>query len=124
MTLTRPTKVTNIQEAFFWTSIIVFAELVAFYVIQKNVDDNQAKLFSSRFVVACLLFGLVVPYSFQKVLSGGTNVPLANLYWIVFSQLGSILLGSLLLNQNIKSKDWFAVVLLIGAGAVSVYGPK
>ena len=107
--------------AFAWTSLIVIAELWAFYLLQKNVDEKSS-LLSGKVILSVLLFGLVVPYSFRKVLLGGTNVPIANLYWIVLSQIGSVALAYYLLNQKIKLKDWIAISLLILAVIITVFG--
>lgn len=111
----------NTGSALAWTSLIVIAELWAFYLLQKNVDE-KASLISGKVIFSILLFGLVVPYSFRKILLGGTHVPIANLYWIVLSQIGSVLLAYYLLNQKIKMKDWIAISLLFLAVIITVFG--
>ena len=110
----------NTGSALAWTSLIVIAELWAFYLLQKNVDEN-GPLFSGKVIFSVLLFGLVVPYAFRKILMGGTHVPIANLYWIVFSQIGSVALAYFLLNQKIKMKDWIAISLLFLAVIITVF---
>jgi hypothetical protein len=94
-----------------WASLIVIAELIAFYLIQKNVDD-QSGWFHSNIIISVLLFGIVVTFSFRQILSGGTNIPIANLYWILLSQFGAIIMAFAFFNQQIETKDWIAIVLL------------
>ena len=103
-----------------WTVIIVFSELLAFYLIQKNVDDQSG--LNSNLIVAALLFGIVVTYSFRQILLGGTNIPLANFYWIIFSQFGAVLIASLFFNHQIHTKDWIAIVLLFLSLFISYIG--
>ena len=103
-----------------WALLIVIAELTAFYLIQKSVDE-QSGIFSVKMIVSALLFAIVVTYSFRQILYGGTNIPIANLYWVIFSQIGSVLLAYYLFNQKIYIKDWIAVVLLILAVFIIVF---
>lgn len=111
----------NIIVVLAWALLIVSAELTAFYLIQKSVDE-QSGIFNVKMIVSALLFAIVVTYSFRQLLYGGTNIPIANLYWIIFSQIGSVLLAYYLFNQKIYIKDWIAVVLLIFAVFIIVYG--
>jgi hypothetical protein len=104
-----------------WALLIVVAELFAFYLIQKSVDE-QSGLFSVKMIVSVLLFGIVVTYSFRQILYGGTNIPIANLYWVIFSQVGSVLMAYYLFNQKIYIKDYIAVVLLFLAVIIIVFG--
>ena len=104
-----------------WALLIVIAGLTAFYLIQKSVDE-QSGIFSIKMIVSALLFAIVVTYSFRQLLYGGTNIPIANLYWIIFSQIGSVILAYYLFNQKIYMKDWISVVLLIFAVFIIVYG--
>jgi hypothetical protein len=106
-----------------WTSSIVIAELIAFYLIQKNVDQ-QASWINLNMVIAIFLFGIIVTYSFRQVLLNGTNIPLANLYWIIFSQLGAVLMGYFLFDTKIQLKDWIAIVLLFVYVIVTFYYPN
>jgi hypothetical protein len=94
-----------------WTFSIIIAELIAFYLIQKNVDDKESIL-DYRMIISIFLFGIVVTFSFRQVLLTGTNIPLANLYWIIFSQLGAVIMAYFLFNHTIQIKDWIAIILL------------
>ena len=111
---------TNVLVVLAWTFLIVVSELVAFYLIQKSVDEQSG--LSVKVIVSALLFGIVVTYSFYQILYGGTNIPIANLYWIIFSQLGSILIAYYFFNQTIYTKDWIAVILLFFALIIIIYG--
>ena len=111
---------TNVLVVLAWTFLIVVSELVAFYLIQKSVDEQSG--LSVKVIVSALLFGIVVTYSFYQILYGGTNIPIANLYWIIFSQLGSILIAYYFFNQTIYTKDWIAIVLLFFALIIIIYG--
>lgn len=104
-----------------WASLIVISELLAFYLIQKNVDDQSGWL-SANILISALLFGIVVTFSFRQILSGGTNIPIANLYWIILSQLGAIIMAYVFFNQNIYTKDWIAIVLLFASFMVVYMG--
>jgi hypothetical protein len=106
-----------------WTLSIVTAELIAFYLIQKNVDE-QASWINLNMVISIFLFGIIVTYSFRQVLLTGTNIPLANLYWIIFSQLGAVIMAFYFFNQKIQIKDWIAVVLLFVYVIVTFYYPN
>lgn len=111
---------TNVLVVLAWTFLIVVSELVAFYLIQKSVDEQSG--LSVKVIISALLFGIVVTYSFYQILYGGTNIPIANLYWIIFSQLGSILIAYYFFNQTIYTKDWIAVILLFFALIIIIYG--
>ncbi len=106
-----------------WTLSIVLAELFAFYLIQKNVDD-QDSVFNYRMFLSIFLFGIVVTFSFRQVLLTGTNIPLANLYWIIFSQLGAVIMAYILFNQKIQIKDWIAILLLFVYVIVTFFNPS
>lgn len=94
-----------------WTFCIVIAELIAFYMIQKNIDDQEG-IISYRMFLSIFLFGIIVTFSFRQLLLSGTNIPLANLYWIIFSQLGAVIMAYFLFNDKIQIKDWIAIILL------------
>lgn len=110
----------SIFEVLVWTFLIVIAEILAFYLIQKSVDDNSG--ISFKVIIASLLFGIVVTYSFYKILSGGTNIPIANLYWIIFSQIFSVIMAYYFFNQMIYLKDWIAIILLFISLIIVIYG--
>ena len=112
--------ISKISVAVGWTSLIVLSELLAFYLIQKSVDEGTG--LNSGVIISSLLFGLIVTFSFRQILLGGTNIPLANLYWIIFSQIGALLIASLFFSQAIYLKDWIAIVILFIALIVSYMG--
>lgn len=103
-----------------WTSLIVISELLAFYLIQKSVDEESG--LNIGIIISALLFGIIVTFAFRQLLLGGANIPLANLYWIIFSQIGALILAVFFFNQIIYIKDWIATVLLIVALMVSYMG--
>jgi hypothetical protein len=106
-----------------WTFSIVIAELIAFYLIQKNVDDQEGIL-NYRMILSIFLFGIIVTFSFRQVLLTGTNIPLANLYWIIFSQIGAVIMGYFLFSAKIQIKDWIAILLLLVYVVVTFYYPN
>jgi len=110
---------TNLIEILGWTFLIVVSELIAFYLIQKNVDEKLG--FTVQVIVASLLFGIVVTYGFHRILHGGTNIPIANLYWIIFSQLGSVIIAYYFFNQTVYLKEWIAIVLLFISLFIMIY---
>jgi drug/metabolite transporter (DMT)-like permease len=111
---------TNVLVVLAWAFLIVVAELIAFYLIQQSVDEQSG--LNVKVIVSSLLFGIIVTYSFYQILYGGTNIPIANLYWVILSQLGSILIAYYFFNQTIYTKDWIAVILLFFALIIIIYG--
>jgi hypothetical protein len=107
--------------ALAWASLIVITELIAFYFIQKNVDD-QSVWYTASMIFSVLVFGIVVTFSFRQILIGGTNIPLANLYWIILSQLGSVIMAYFIFNQQILTKDWIATALIFISLLVVYFG--
>jgi hypothetical protein len=106
-----------------WTSSIVIAELFAFYLIQKNVDE-EASWININMIASIFLFGIVVTYSFRQVLLTGTNIPLANLYWIMFSQIGAVIMAYILFSHKIQVKDWIAIALLFVYVVITFFSPN
>jgi drug/metabolite transporter (DMT)-like permease len=114
------TSQTNVLVVLAWAFLIVVAELISFYLIQQSVDEQSG--LNVKVIVSSLLFGIIVTYSFYQILYGGTNIPIANLYWVILSQLGSILIAYYFFNQTIYKKDWIAVILLFFALIIMIYG--
>ena len=59
-----------------------------------------------------------------RVIEYGTNIPLANLYWIIFSQIGAVIMGYFLFSAKIQIKDWIAILLLLVYVVVTFYYPN
>ena len=112
--------ISDISAAVGWTSLIVASELLAFYLIQKSVDEETG--LNSGVIISALLFGIIVTFAFRQLLLGGANIPLANLYWIIFSQIGALIVASFFFSQAIYIKDWIATVILLIALMVSYMG--
>jgi hypothetical protein len=110
----------SVIEVLAWTVLIVLSELLAFYLIQKSVDEQSG--FNIKVIFSALLFGVIVTYAFRQILNGGTNIPIANLYWIIFSQIGSIIVAYYFFNQSINLKDWIAIILLFISLLITIYG--
>lgn len=110
----------NFLTALSYTFCIVIAEIIAFYLIQRNVDEQEG-IINYRMFLSIFLLGVIVTFSFRQVLLTGTNIPLANLYWIIFSQLGSIIMAYFLFNQKIQIKDWIAIILLFVYMVITFY---
>jgi len=101
-----------------WVSFIVAAELIAFWMLQKSVDTpKHAALYIT---LSILLFGLIVPLAFRQTLTS-TQIAVSNMYWIILSQIGSIVLGYLAFNQKISGRSMVAVVLLFLAVWVQLF---
>lgn len=111
---------TSIWVTLSWTFLIVASELFAFYLIQKSIDEQSG--INYKVILSAILFGLVVTYSFRQVLLGGTNIPIANLYWIIFSQIGSVIIAYYFFNQKIHIKDWIAIILVFVSLLITIYG--
>lgn len=109
------------KSPFLWVTFIVAAELAAFALLQKSVDSPKNR--ALYITTAILLFGLVVPLSFREMLRG-SQIAIANLYWIVASQIGSVALGYFVFKQKLATKDYAAIGLLLLATMVQVFGPS
>jgi hypothetical protein len=103
---------------FFWITLIVFAELASFWLLQKSVDSSKNALF--YVLCSILLFGIVVPLSFRETLKG-TKLAVSNLYWIIASEIGSVALGLIVFKQSLTVNDYAAVALLSLAAVVQVF---
>ena len=112
-------KMTKSSITLLWITLIVAAELTAFALLQNSVDSTKHA--ARNITGAILLFGLVVPLAFRQTLRG-TQIAVSNLYWIILSQIGSILLGYFAYNQSLSRKEYIAVGLLLLATAVQVFG--
>jgi multidrug transporter EmrE-like cation transporter len=102
-----------------YITMIVSAELTAFTLLQKSIDKpDHAALYITTSI---LLFGLVVPLAFRETLRG-TQIAIANLYWIIASVIGSIILGYVVFNQQLSKKEYIVVGVLLAAIAYQVFG--
>ena len=110
--------VNNSIKNLFWISCIIAAELTSFWLLQESVDKPEKSGIYIFFSI--LLFGLVVPLAFRETLRG-TQIAVANLYWIIASSIGSIILGYFAFNQHLSTKVYIAFGLLIAATAVAVF---
>ena len=102
-----------------WITVIVAAELFAFALLQKSIDSNSNAIFNT--VVACILFGLAVPLAFKETLRDGNQIAAANLYWIILSAIGSILVGYLVFKQQLSRRELLSVPLLIAAVTAQMF---
>jgi len=105
------------KSTLYWIAVIVAAELTSFTLLQKSVDSpHNAKIYIAT---AMILFGGVVTLAFRETLRG-TKIAISNLYWIIASEIGSVILGYAVFKQKLKPKDYAAVSLLILATVVQV----
>jgi len=54
----------------------------------------------------------------------GNKIAISNLYWIIASQIGSVILGYYAFNQSLSTREYFAVALLILATIVQFSGSQ
>lgn len=106
-------------KTLFFVTCIVAAELTAFTFLQKSLDSKKNEMF--HLISAILLFGLVVPLAFRETLRGNP-IAIANLYWIIASAIGSVIIGYWVFKQTLSTKDFIAIGLLIIATLVQFYG--
>ena len=99
----------HIGSTLGWITVVAAAELLAFYLLQTSLTESNPLYL----VGACLLFGIVVPLAFRESLRSGTNVPIANLYWIVFSEIGAVLLAYFVFKQTLSKREMVAIGLLL-----------
>jgi multidrug transporter EmrE-like cation transporter len=104
------------RHPIFWITLIVILELISFTLLQKSLESEKNK--AAYIVISVILFSLV-PLAFRESLRG-SQIAVANLYWILLSQIGSIILGYAIFNQKFGSRETFSVVLLIIAALVTL----
>jgi hypothetical protein len=116
-----PSLISGNGATIFWITCIVGAELLAFALLQKSVDSSKNAYI--YITTSILLFGLVVPLAFRETLKGN-KIAISNLYWIIASQIGSVILGYYAFNQSLSTREYFAVALLILATFVQFSGSQ
>ena len=97
------------KHPIFWITLIVILELISFALLQKSLDNEKNR--NAYIITAVILFSFV-PLAFRESLRG-TQIAVSNLYWILLSQIGSIILGYAMFNQKIGSRETISIVLLI-----------
>ena len=100
----------------FWITLIVVLELTSFALLQKSLESEKNK--TAYIIISVLLFSLV-PLAFRESLRG-SQIAVSNLYWILLSQIGSIILGYAMFKQKFGSKETISVILLIIAAIVAL----
>jgi hypothetical protein len=102
---------------WFWVTVIVVSELIAFTLLQKSVDSPKNA--NTYIAISIFLFGLGVTLPFRETLKGN-KIAVSNLYWIIASSLGSFALGYFAFNQSLGAKEYAGIALLILATAIQV----
>jgi len=110
---------TSTVKTVLWITCIVVAELIAFALLQTSVDSPKHATW--YIIISVLLFGLVVPLAFRETLKGN-KIAVSNLYWIIASQIGSVILGYWLFQQHLSIKEYIAIFLLFIATLVLFIG--
>ena len=106
-------------KTIFWVTLIVAAELIAFALLQKAVDEPKNSAIYT--FIACLLFGIIVPLAFKETLGNGNIIAAANFYWIVLSAIGSAGLGYWVFKQNLTRKELVSIPLLLLAISAQLF---
>lgn len=104
-----------------WVSLIVAAELAAFGLLQRSVDEPSNK--ALNVVGAMALFGTVVPLAFRQTLHEDGNMAISNLYWIILSQLGTVALASAVYKKSMHAREWAAFGLVVASAGVAFLAP-
>ena len=104
-----------------WVTAIVAAELLAFTLLQKSVDSDAKR--PALILGAMALFGVVVPLAFRETLREGSAVNVSNLYWILLSQSGAVLLDLLVFKKVIRGKDYISMGLLFASAGAAFLLP-
>lgn len=110
---------TSTVKTLLWITCIVVAELTAFILLQKSIESPMHS--TLYIIISIILFGLVVPLAFRETLRGN-KIAISNLYWIIASQIGSVILGYWLFNQNLTASEYASIFLLILATIVLFSG--
>jgi hypothetical protein len=104
-----------------WVSLIVGAELAAFSLLQRSVDEPTNK--ALNVAAAMVLFGTIVPLAFRETLQEGGNMAISNLYWIILSQLGTVALASAVYKKQMHAREWAAFGLVVASAGVAFLAP-
>lgn len=109
----------SLVKTLFWITCIIVAELTSFALLQKSIDSHKnATLY---IIISILLFGIVVPLAFRETLKAN-KIAISNLYWIIGSQIGSVILGYYAFKQNVSRREYVAISLLLLATIVQFSG--
>lgn len=105
-----------------WITLIVIAELVSFSLLQSSIeDDNDYK--TLYIITAMIIFGTVVPLAFRETLFDDGNMAVSNLYWIILSHIGTVLLAYIVYKKSINLRDWLAFGILFAIILISLIYP-
>ena len=104
-----------------WVTLIVAAELTAFWLLQKSLDRPKKVAYIAA---AVALFGIVVPLAFRQTLREGSDIAVSNLYWIILSQAGSVALGAVAFKQTLSAREWAATALLAASATAAFALPS
>ena len=105
-----------------WITLIVIAELISFSLLQSSVEeDNDNRVL--YVIIAMIIFGTVVPLAFRETLYDDGNMAVSNLYWIILSHIGTVLLAYIVYKKNINLRDWIAFGILSATIVISLIFP-
>ena len=102
--------------------ILVGAEVIAFALLQKAVQNSSTEL---AYTAAAVGFMLVVPFQFKAMLKSGESIAIANLYWIVLSLILGALLSLVIFQQKITHLQLAGMGVAAAGAVVAFFGePK
>ena len=102
-----------------WITVIVIAELISFHYLQRSIEDTNNKMLN--LLIAMIIFGTFVPLAFRQTLFDGGNMAISNLYWIILSHIGTVLLASIIYEKKIKIYDWITFGVLIISVLIPIF---
>lgn len=81
----------------------------ALYSLQKFAKEPKKKIY---YIIACLLYGLVVTYLLYKNLKY-EGIGMVNFFWNVFSTIAGFMIGIYLFKEKVSGIQWMGVALSI-----------
>ena len=106
---------------YVFLALLIVFESVALYCLRRYQTQPNKPLF---FLVACLLYGLVVTYLLYRLITMEQSVGIVNFVWNVFSTMAGFLLGVYIFNEHPAPIQWIGVALGILAFGLIVLGSK
>ena len=91
-------------------AIIIATETAAQFFLQKNSESKDKTI---GYLLAGIGMYALVGYIYSLILSGGFKLALANSVWNAGSELTVAVVGWLMFNQKLTTKQLFGIVVTI-----------
>jgi drug/metabolite transporter (DMT)-like permease len=107
----------------FVLGITVAVEAFALFSIQKYTKVAGEKGSIKYMVIACLIYGLMVPFLLYKMIKY-KGVGMVNFLWNIFSTISGFMIGMLLFHEKVNNLQIIGVGLGLLSFALIILGGK